>query len=75
MIQGTALCELAQHGKRQIDANIVVLHRHKGASDPTRAGAEILLAQNEAILQAESFTEFMDQRRRGEELRWRRGDA
>jgi pyridoxamine 5'-phosphate oxidase family protein len=26
-------------------------------------------------LQAESFTEFMDQRRRGEELRWRGGDA
>lgn len=30
---------------------------------------------SEAILQAESFTEFMDQRRRGEELRWRGGDA
>lgn len=30
---------------------------------------------SEAILQAESFTEFMDQRRRGEELRWRDGDA
>jgi cell wall assembly regulator SMI1 len=29
----------------------------------------------EAILQAESFTEFMDQRRRGEELRWRGGDV
>jgi len=29
---------------------------------------------SEAILQAESFTEFMDQRRLGEELRWRRGD-
>jgi cell wall assembly regulator SMI1 len=30
---------------------------------------------SEAILQAESFTEFMNQRRRGEELRWRGGDA
>jgi cell wall assembly regulator SMI1 len=30
---------------------------------------------SEAILQAGSFTEFMDQRRRGEELRWRGGDA
>jgi cell wall assembly regulator SMI1 len=29
----------------------------------------------ETILQAESFTEFMDQRRRGEELRWRGGGA
>ena len=30
---------------------------------------------SEVILQAESFTEFMDQRERGEQLRWRRGDA
>src|SRR5437879_5932395 len=30
---------------------------------------------SEAILQAESFTEFIDQRRRGEELRGRRSDA
>jgi cell wall assembly regulator SMI1 len=30
---------------------------------------------SEAIMQAESFTEFMDQRRRGEKLRWRGGDA
>jgi cell wall assembly regulator SMI1 len=30
---------------------------------------------SEAIVQAESFTEFMDQRRQGEELRWRAGDA
>jgi len=30
---------------------------------------------SEAILQAESFTEFMDRRRRGEELRWRGGGA
>jgi len=30
---------------------------------------------SEAILQADSFTEFMDQRRRGEELRWRGADA
>jgi cell wall assembly regulator SMI1 len=30
---------------------------------------------SEAILQAESFTEFMDRRRRGEELRWRGGAA
>ncbi len=29
---------------------------------------------SEAILQAESFTEFMDQRRREEKLRWRGGD-
>jgi cell wall assembly regulator SMI1 len=31
--------------------------------------------RSEGIVQAESFTEFMDQRRRGEELRWRDGDA
>lgn len=30
---------------------------------------------SEAMLQAQSFTEFMDQRRRGEELRWRDGEA
>jgi cell wall assembly regulator SMI1 len=30
---------------------------------------------SEAILQAESFTEFMDQRARGEELQWRGGGA
>ena len=30
---------------------------------------------SEAILQAESFTEFMNRRKRGEELRWRGGDA
>jgi hypothetical protein len=30
---------------------------------------------SEAILHAESFTEFMDQRRRGEKLRWRGGHA